>query len=199
MPGWPGTIFDAWRGDQPRARLVGAGAGEEVRLGALGSGSDYTVFLDHLGIPALDMGFSSGNGVYHSRYDTHWFFTHFGDPGFAYGVKLAELVGTFLERMANADVLPLDYASTAETVDRYLDQLEREAQRAKLDVDLSAVRRANARFGATATALNAEVQRVLALDPAVLARSAGALARLNDALEHTEEGFLSPQGPPQRP
>jgi N-acetylated-alpha-linked acidic dipeptidase len=199
MPDARRTIFAAWRADAPAARLVHAPDGEEVRLGALGSGSDYTVFLDHLGIPALDMGFSSGNGVYHSRYDTHWFFTHFGDPGFAYGVKLAELVGTFLERMANADVLPLDYASTAETVDRYLDQLEQEAKSRKLDVDLSGVREANAQFRATAVALDAEVQRVLALDPAVLARSSEALARLNDTMERTEQGFLSAQGLPRRP
>ena len=199
MPDGRQTIYASWRADAPLARLVHAGDGEEVRLGALGSGSGYTVFLDHLGIPALDMGFSSGNGVYHSRYDTHWFFTHFGDPGWAYGVKLSELVGTFLERVANADVLPLDYASTAETVDRYLDQLEQETKSRNLDVDLSGVRAANARFRATATALDAEVQRVLALDPAVLARSTDALARLNDAIEHTEEGFLSPQGLPHRP
>jgi N-acetylated-alpha-linked acidic dipeptidase len=199
MPDARRTIFAAWRADAPAARLVRAPDGEEVRLGALGSGSDYTVFLDHLGIPALDMGFSSGNGVYHSRYDTHWFFTHFGDPGFAYGVKLAELVGTFLERMANADVLPLDYASTAETVDRYLDQLEQEAKSQKLDVDLSGVRQANAQLRATAAALDAEVGRVLALDPAILARSTAALARLNDAIEHTEQGFLSAQGLPRRP
>jgi N-acetylated-alpha-linked acidic dipeptidase len=170
-----------------------------VRLGALGSGSDYTVFLDHLGLPSLDMGFESNNGIYHSAYDTHWFFTHFGDPGYAYGVKLAELVGVFLERMANADVLPFDYASTSETVNRYLDELDQEVKSRKLEVDLSAVRAANQRLGATAEALNAEINRILSGTGERGAASEEALARLNDQIVKVEQAFLSNDGLPRRP
>lgn len=199
MPDGQRTVYDAWAADARPANVLDAPGGKQIRLGALGSGSDYTVFLDHLGIPSLDMGFESGNGIYHSLYDTHWFFTTFGDPGFAYGVRLAELVGAFLERMANADVLPFDYGSTSETVDRYLDELVKEATTRKLDVDLSPARAANARLGATATALNAEVDRVLGLDATTLARSKEALARLNDQIVKAEQAFLSSDGLPRRP
>jgi N-acetylated-alpha-linked acidic dipeptidase len=199
LPDDPSSVHQAWaRAARPAQVLERAGA-PEVRLGALGSGSDYTVFLDHLGIPSLDFGFESNNGIYHSRYDTHWFFTTFGDPGYAYGVRLAELVGVFLARMANADVLPFDYASTAETVDRYLDELEQEAKSRKLELDLSAVRAANARLAATATALDAEVDRLTRLDEAVLARSGEQVRRLNDLLVRVEQAFLSDEGLPRRP
>jgi N-acetylated-alpha-linked acidic dipeptidase len=158
------------------------------------------VFLDHLGIPSLDMGFESNNGIYHSAYDTHWFFTHFGDPGYAYGVKLAELVGVFLERMANAEVLPFDYASTAETVNRYLDELDQDIRNRKLAVDLGAARAANQRLGATAEALNAEVDRILTgkRETGNEKREA-ALATLNDQIVKVEQAFLSNEGLPRRP
>jgi len=199
MPGREGSVYDAWLADARATELAEWGGSRQVRLGALGSGSDYTVFLDHLGLPSLDIGFESGNGIYHSRYDTHWFFTTFGDPGFAYGVRLAELVAVLLERVANADVLPFDYASTAETVNRYLDELEQEAKTRKLDVDLSAARAATARLGATAAALNAEVERVVRLDAGALARSTESLARLNRLLVNAEQAFLSDDGLPRRP
>lgn len=193
-----GSIFDAWRANAGAADILEPPGGTQVRIGALGSGSDYTVFLDHLGLPSVDFGFESGNGIYHSLYDTHWYFTTFGDPNFAYGVRLAELVGLFLLRMANADVLPFDYAATAETVNRYLDELEREVARRKLDLDLTPVRSANARFGATAQALNAEVARVLGAEwPAT--DGAVALAELNDLLVRTERAFLHAEGLPGRP
>jgi len=192
------TVHQAWAAARPGGLLERGGA-REVRLGALGSGSDYTVFLDHLGIPSLDFGFESGNGIYHSRYDTYWFFTRFGDPGYAYGVRLAELVGIFLSRMANADVLPFDYASTAETVDRYLDELEREAKSRNLDVDLSAARGANARLAATAAALDAEVDRITRLEAPVLARWSEPVRQLNDLLVQAEQAFLAEEGLPRRP
>ena len=199
LPGDRRTVHQAWAADARPAELLELAGAREVRLGALGSGSDYTVFLDHLGIPSLDFGFESGNGIYHSRYDTHWFFTKFGDPGYAYGVRLAELVGIFLSRMANADVLPFDYASTAETVDRYLDELEREAKSRNLDVDLSAARGANARLAATAAALDAEVDRITRVDAAVLARWGEQVRRLNDLLVQVEQAFLADEGLPRRP
>ena len=199
MPDGRRTIYDAWAANAPPFAFAEGPWGKRVRLGALGSGSDYTVFLDHLGLPSLDMGFESNNGIYHSAYDTHWFFTHFGDPGYAYGVKLAELVGVFLERMANADVLPFDYASTAETVNRYLDELDQEVKKRSLTVDLSAVRAANQRLGATAEALNAEINRILSGTGEREAASGEALARLNDQIVKVEQAFLSNDGLPRRP
>lgn len=201
MPDGGGTVFDAWRARAAPQDLVRVDGTVQVRIGALGSGSDYTVFLDHLGIPSVDLGFESGNGIYHSLYDTHWFYTRFGDPGFAYGERLAELVGLFLLRLANADILPFDYASAAETIDRYLDELQREIEARKLDLDLSEVRRANRRMQATAEALNAEIARILASDVAATENGAyrEELARLNDLLVRAEQAFLDDGGLPNRP
>src|SRR3990172_1677138 len=199
MPDGRRSIREAWAADAGLAAWIDTPAGRQVRMGALGSGSDYTVFLDHLGLPSLDFGFESGNGIYHSLYDTHWFFTTYGDPDFTYGERLAEAVGLFLLRMADADVLPLDYASTAETIDRYLDELVREAGQRNLTVDLDAVRAATARFGATAEALNAEIRRILELDSATLRQAQDRVRRMNDLLVSTERGFLRAEGLPDRP
>lgn len=201
MPKAAGTVFDAWRSRARPQDLVRSDGTLQVRIEALGSGSDYTVFLDHLGIPSVNLGFESGNGIYHSLYDTHWFYTQFGDPGFAYGERLAELVGLLLLRLANADILPFDYASTAETIDRYLDELEREIESRGLEVDLSEVRRRNRKLGATAEALNAEVARILASDLAAVQDGPPRekLARLNDLLVRAEQAFLDEAGLPGRP
>lgn len=200
MPDGQRSIYDAWRSTAGPAQLLERGGLPEVRIGALGSGSDYTVFLDHLGIPSVNLGFESENGIYHSLYDTHWFYTRFGDPGFAYGERLAELVSLFLLRLANADVLPFDYASTAETIDRYLDELDRELHSRKLELDLGELRRANRRMAATAEALNAEIERIVASDVAAENGSGRPeLARLNDLLVRAEQAFLDPGGLPGRP
>ncbi|HIA00152.1 MAG TPA: M28 family peptidase, partial [Candidatus Marinimicrobia bacterium] len=128
MPGSQGTVYDSWKENSNENRLIKHNGYENVRLGALGSGSDYTVFLDHLGIPSINLGFGSGNGIYHSRYDTHWFFTQYGDPGFVYGIALTDLVAKFLLRMANSTVYPFDYSSTAETIHQYIDEVEKESE-----------------------------------------------------------------------
>ena len=81
----------------------------DLRIDALGSGSDYTVFLDHLGIASLDLGYGGEGktgGVYHSIYDSFDHYTRFGDPDFAYGIALAQSGGRAVLRFANADVLP---------------------------------------------------------------------------------------------
>jgi N-acetylated-alpha-linked acidic dipeptidase len=167
----------------------------DVRIGALGSGSDYTVFIDHLGIPSLNLGFESPNGVYHSRYDTHHYFVTFGDPDFETGERLAEVVALFLARMANAEVLPFDYRATAETVERYLDEVEAEAERRGVSVDLASVRDASRDFGSAADALQQKVEATLS---AAAPRTEDVEA-LNTLMLDVERGFLTEQGLPGRP
>jgi N-acetylated-alpha-linked acidic dipeptidase len=97
-------------------------------LGALGSGSDYTVFIDHLGIASLNLGYggeSDTDGVYHSAYDSFDHFSRFGDPGFAYGVALAKTAGRVVLRTANADVLPLKFGDFAERIGDYVEELHK--------------------------------------------------------------------------
>ncbi|MCL4395947.1 MAG: M28 family peptidase, partial [Chloroflexi bacterium] len=97
------------------------------RIGALGSGSDYTVFIDHLGIASLNLGYGGedGSGIYHSIYDDFYWYTHFSDTDFQYGRTLAQTVGTAAMRLACADVLPYDFTDFAETVNRYVDELQK--------------------------------------------------------------------------
>ena len=95
----------------------------DLRIGALGSGSDYTVFLDHLGIAALNLGYGGEGdtgGVYHSVYDSFDHYTRFGDPDFAYGIALAQTGGPAVLRFANADVLPYAFGNFADSVGVYV-------------------------------------------------------------------------------
>ncbi len=201
VPGDSVTIYDTWSKNSGEKRLVESGGQKNVRLSALGSGSDYTVFLDHLGIPAINMGFSSGNGIYHSRYDTHWFFTTNGDPGFVFGEKLAELVALFLIRLANADILPFNYASTAETINRYLDELQKELEKRNLqkEINLSDIRKMNTELSATATVVNREIQRIYKLNQADAKRHREKIQQLNNLLLSAEQAFLYSEGLPGRP
>lgn len=99
----------------------------DLRLSPLGSGSDYTPFLQHLGIPSLNIGYGGegGDGSYHSIYDSYDLYTRFGDPTFRYGIALAQTAGRATLRLANADVLPFRYANLAENVRGYLGQVEK--------------------------------------------------------------------------
>jgi len=104
----------------------------EARIGALGSGSDFTPFLQHLGIPASDMGFGGDYGVYHSAYDSFYWMSHFGDPTFVYHVAAAQLWGTMAMRLADAAGLPLDYRDYASQVREFFDATMKIAKRRKL-------------------------------------------------------------------
>jgi len=106
------------RGDLRRA--------PQLRIGALGDGSDYAPFLDHAGVAALNLGFGGegGGGVYHSIYDDFYWYTHFADTKFVYGRALAQLAGTAVMRMADAEMLPLSFGDSADTIARYVKELE---------------------------------------------------------------------------
>jgi N-acetylated-alpha-linked acidic dipeptidase len=100
----------------------------DLRIGALGSGSDYTAFLDHLGIASLNLGYGGEGetgGVYHSVYDSFDHYTRFGDPDFAYGVALAQTGGRAVLRFANADVLPYAFTNFADSVGIYVREVGR--------------------------------------------------------------------------
>jgi N-acetylated-alpha-linked acidic dipeptidase len=105
-----------------------AASGADLPIGALGSGSDYSTFLQHLGIASIDLGYSGEDeqgGVYHSAYDTYEHYARFGDPTFDYGVALSETAGRIVLREADADILPLQFTGFAETIDGYLGELRK--------------------------------------------------------------------------
>ena len=99
----------------------------DLRIGALGSGTDFTGFLDHLGIATLDLGYGGEDeqGIYHSIYDDFYWYTHFSDTDFVFGRALAQTVGTLVMRLADAELLPFDFVNFADTVDTYRKDLEK--------------------------------------------------------------------------
>jgi N-acetylated-alpha-linked acidic dipeptidase len=135
----PEKKMSVWKRAQMR-RLARAGTAEErqelrdraeLRIGALGDGSDYAPFLDHAGVAALNIAFGgeAGGGVYHSIYDDFYWYTHFGDPNFLYEKALAQMGGTIVMRIADADLLPFDPSGSADTVKRYLGELKTELKK----------------------------------------------------------------------
>ncbi len=130
----PETNLSVWK--RAQLRQIQRGRQEErqearqrpdLRIEALGSGSDYTVFLDHLGIASLNLGYGgeAGGGIYHSIYDDFYWYTHFDDANFAYGRALAQTVGTAVLRLADADVLPYEFTDFADTIHKYVGELQK--------------------------------------------------------------------------
>jgi N-acetylated-alpha-linked acidic dipeptidase len=112
-PNSRGSVLEAWRKSEGKeSGLIG---------NELGSGSDYTVFLNYLGVPIVDMLFDGPYGVYHSQYDDLLWMERFGDPGYRYMTAMAEVWGRLALRLANARLLPYDFGGYAAAVDRFLD------------------------------------------------------------------------------
>lgn len=109
--------------------LLKAAEGDaDLPIGALGSGSDYSAYLQHLGLPALDLGFGGegeSGGVYHSVYDSYHHMTTFDDPGLKYGAALSKVVGRLVLRIADADTPPQRFTDFADTVAVYLDEVKK--------------------------------------------------------------------------
>jgi N-acetylated-alpha-linked acidic dipeptidase len=99
----------------------------DLRIGALGSGSDYSTFLDHLGVPSMNLGYGGEDegGIYHSIYDDFYWYTHFSDTSFVYGRALAQAAGIAVLRLANADILPFAFSNLAETVGIYANEVKK--------------------------------------------------------------------------
>jgi N-acetylated-alpha-linked acidic dipeptidase len=122
--------FDVTVFERLRARRAVGGSRDvldaaDLRIDPLGSGSDYTPFLQHLGIASLNLSFSGegGGGSYHSQYDSFDHYTRFIDPDFAYGVALSKVAGRATMRLANADVVPLRFGNLVASVKRYSDEV----------------------------------------------------------------------------
>jgi N-acetylated-alpha-linked acidic dipeptidase len=129
----PETKMSVWK----RVRLVDLSraatkprdeirARSDLRIPALGSGSDYTVFIDHLGIASVNLGYGGEDegGQYHSIYDDFYWYTHFQDTDFSYGRALAQTAGTMIMRMADADILPFQFSDFADTIHTYVGELK---------------------------------------------------------------------------
>ena len=163
--------------------------GEDVHLGDLGSGSDFTPFLQHAGVPATDIESTGPYGVYHSAFDDFAWFTQNADPHFFYLQQMARVLGLEALRMANADLLPYDYVAYAREISAYLEATKHRASDAGLgSLDFAPAQAAAVRFSAAA-------QRAYAVQSA----PSGDLTRMNLALRQTETALLSDAGLPNRP
>ena len=200
-----GTVYDAWKkanqqGAQPGqapAEAIGdikrapAAQGKlDVPVGDLGSGSDYTVFLQHLGVPSTDITSSGAYGVYHSAFDNFNWFKRFADPDFLYEQEMARVFGIEVLRMADADVLPYDYEEYGREVAAYIETARKKADMefgTEQAIFLDAVQAARRFEQAGAKVLGKQAK--LAGDP----------GKLNQALLRAEHGLLIPQGLPARP
>ena len=185
-----GSVYEAWR------LVTGTRADTlEPNMGDPGGGSDFAGFYNHFGIPTADWGFGGPAGTYHSAYDTHAWMERFGDPGFLYHAASGRIGAAFALRLANADVLPYDYAEFARTMRRYLAPVER---------GLTQQGWSTAPVGTLAAAIAKLEQAALAFATARDAALAGAVSKgqrdaANAALLTVERGFARDTGLKSRP
>ena len=140
----PDTKASVWKRMQARTIAAGppaqrneARTRSDLRISALGSGSDYSAFLQHAGVPTLNLSFAGlddSEGIYHSIYDDYYHFTKFLDTDFVYGRALAQTVGSLVIRLADASVLPFEFTSLADTVQTYVSDLEAQLKNRQTEV-----------------------------------------------------------------
>jgi N-acetylated-alpha-linked acidic dipeptidase len=197
-----GTVYEAWKktsapnaeGNHPQEtatfRPPPNAMQNDVPVGDLGSGSDYTVFLQHLGVPSTDISSSGDYGVYHSAFDDFTWFKKFGDPDFIYEQQMARVYGLELLRMSSADVLPYDYENYGKEILVYLDAAKYKSKERfgdKAPDFASAVE--GARHLQEAGAKMLQKQRKIPAAP----------DRMNAKLREAERALLIPEGLPNRP
>ena len=206
-PGADASVLESWgkaMESETREAMIGGGAArQEVAKrpidypgNALGSGSDYTVFLNFLGLPIVEMAFSGPYGVYHSIYDDAYWMEHFGDPGYRYMTAMGEVWGRMALRLANADHYPHDFGLYADRVGGFLEALAKQPG-VSAQLDLTAARAAQAKWKAAAARLEEVLSGELAAAPGE-ARNAR-LARVNEAMRRVEQSLLNADGIPGRP
>jgi N-acetylated-alpha-linked acidic dipeptidase len=168
----------------------------DFHIAALGSGSDYTPFLQHLGVASLDIRFSSDDsGIYHSDYDDFNWFSHFSDTTFAYGRTLTQVHSIALMRFADSPVLPFEFGRFVSTIRRYTDEIANLPNQAQ-KLDLTPVRAEITRLQKAAADLNTAYTRAL---PNLAAAAPEKLATLNGLLFRTERALALDPGLPGRP
>jgi N-acetylated-alpha-linked acidic dipeptidase len=198
-----GSLYDQWmKATEPKkqpgtpeatgdtSRMPVAQVSQDVPVGDLGSGSDYTVFLQRLGVPSTDIGSTGPYGVYHSAFDNYNWFTKFADPTFVYEQQMARFYGLEMLRMADADVLPYDYEEYGKEISAYLDGAKKKASAkfAGKAPDFAAVTEAAKRFTEAGAAITQKQKEA----------STG-FENLNRTLRDTERALLLPEGLPNRP
>lgn len=185
-----GSVYQAWRATSgTRADTL------EPAMGDPGGGSDFAGFYNHFGIPHADWGFGGPAGTYHSAYDTHAWMVRFGDPGFQYHATAGRIGAAMLLRLANAQVLPYDYAEFARTMRRYVAPVERGLAAKGWSASVTA------RLVAAIDGLEGAAVRFHTARDGALARGVPPSAQraANAALLQVERAFARPSGLKSRP
>ena len=190
-PVGPGTVYDVWLKSKN-------GDTTALTFGNLGGGSDFSGFYHHLGIPAGGIGFDGPDGIYHSMYDSFDWMTRFGDPGYKAHRSGAQLVAVIMGRLANSDVVPLDYAAFGTEMTGLVAQLDSGIAKKqwKGTVTTQALKDALERFTAVARAFNASRDSATARAGGVDSARAH---RVNEALMQVERRLTRPDGLVSRP
>jgi N-acetylated-alpha-linked acidic dipeptidase len=208
------TLYDGWleRSREQSPARDGQPMLKAPAVGALGSGSDYTAFLDHVGIASLDFGLNGrgGDGSYHSTYDNPTWFKKYIDPQFKFSVLAAQVTGVALLRLADAEVLPFDYETYGRQILEYIGEIEQQAAKASADgakrIDFTGLRSAAEAFAKAGADVRARGETLLggvSSAPATGSSAGGAsnaaLADLNHRLIMAERDLIEPAGLPDRP
>ena len=167
----------------------------EFRLEPLGSGSDYVAFLDHAGIASLNLGFASGDGVYHSIYDSPAWYQQFSDSDRAYGRALTQVMTTSILRLADAPVLPFDYETLAGSMSRWVEEIRRQLPRGRPKVDLRPV---SAQLTRLSTASKAYEEELAAWARRNASSPPDKLEKVDESIRKTERALLTGDGLPRR-
>jgi|CZKR01.1.fsa_nt_gi N-acetylated-alpha-linked acidic dipeptidase len=205
------SLYEAWKESSARERRESKIATEVTDANLadtrIGSGSDHTVFLNFVGMPVIGLQFDGDYGVYHSAYDDFYWMNHFGDPGYRYHTLMSQLWGVTALRLANADLLPFDFASYASNIRQFVDELAKgnnmwgqpppavRPGEARQPLDLQSVLRAIDEFEAAGKHFNESLSRKLAsgpIDPKLA-------LTLNHGMMLVERNWLNPDGIPGRP
>jgi N-acetylated-alpha-linked acidic dipeptidase len=184
------TVYQQWQDRARENRPEGDQNMSEARILALGSGSDYTPFLQHLGVASTDMGFNGDYGVYHSAYDSFYWMDRFGDPGFHYHVAAAQLWGTLAMRLADADGLQFDYTDYASQIREFFTEAMRLARIRNLAASFDDKSMTSAIDDFAREAERVEKDRQEAVRKSDRAR----LAKINEALVQAERQFIDARG-----
>jgi N-acetylated-alpha-linked acidic dipeptidase len=191
------SLYEAWKESTTRKKAenkdAGAVADSTLVNTRIGSGSDHTVFLNFVGMPVIGLGFEGPYGVYHSMYDDFYWMNHFGDPGYRYHTLMSQLWGVLALRLANADVLPFDFANYASNIRDFVHDLANGKDLSQLDLD--PLFAGIDRFNAAATRLNQSLTQAMAAGTL----SSVQVQDLNRGRMQVERNWLNPSGIPGRP
>jgi N-acetylated-alpha-linked acidic dipeptidase len=194
------SLHDAWKESRQRGGSLRRPVRDSELVNTrIGSGSDHTVFLNFLGRPTVGLQFDGPYGVYHSMYDNFYWMNHFGDPGYRYHQLMAQLWGVLALRLANAEILPFDFAFYGDNIRKFVAELTRRnplQEKGKPEkMDLQPLLARITEFESAGRRLNVAVSRALASSK----RDAARAPHLNQQLMQVEANWLNPDGIPGRP